>query len=79
MVTKAVYLKDLKFHKRLISMKNKHGFSSVEKMLKGWEKVYKIYLRELTNHSGLTSKGVKVGKATDTPALRSTINPGVRK
>lgn len=47
MKTKAIRLEDQQFHKRLMRMKLRHGFSSIEAMLKGWEKVYNLYLREL--------------------------------
>jgi hypothetical protein len=47
-MNKAIRIQDKQFHKRLMRMKLKHGFTSIEAMLKGWEKVYKVYLKEVT-------------------------------
>ena len=42
-----IKIADERFYKRLLQIKAKHGFSSLEAMLKGMEKVYKIHLKEL--------------------------------
>ena len=41
-----IKISDTDFYKRLLMIKAKHGFSSLEAMLKGMETVYKLHLKE---------------------------------
>lgn len=45
MKTKAIRLQDPKFHKQLMRIKLRHGFSSMEQMLKAMTKLY-VYERK---------------------------------
>ena len=43
-----IKISDEKFYKRLLQIKARHGFSSLEAMLKGMEFIYKTKIKELT-------------------------------
>jgi hypothetical protein len=44
---KQIILNDEKFHKDLLQIKAKHGFTSIEAMLKGMLIIYKAHKKEL--------------------------------
>jgi hypothetical protein len=57
-MVKHIRITDEKLHKRLLKIKLKHGFSSMEAMIKGMEKVYISYRKQLLSCQTKLKKSV---------------------